>query len=81
MSLSLKTPIEAQVETDGKIVWQRGMVIGRTIEQTPRYDVALLDGRVIGNLPGDRVRLWIDRVNPEAINLQPITIPHLGKVT
>lgn len=81
MIYDLRSPIEAKVESSGVLTWQRGMVIGRTLERHPRYDVMLADGRIIGNLPADHVRLLADKPSPPPMDIQPVSIPHLGSVT
>lgn len=62
MILELRSPIEARVETTfGAMMWLPGIVIGHTFEANPRYDVELADGRMVGNLPAERVRLFTER--------------------
>lgn len=81
MILELKSPVEAKIESSGVMTWQRGIVIGRTLERHPRYDVMLADGRMFGNLPADHVRLLADNPSPPPLDIRPFSIPHLGSVT
>jgi hypothetical protein len=54
--LELQSEIEAKVEAGGVLSWIRGRLIGRTLEEHPRYDVSLADGRMVPNLQAEYVR-------------------------
>jgi hypothetical protein len=48
--IELKTPVEVRIPTDDRVIWQPAIVIGRTREETPRYDVMLPGGDVLPNI-------------------------------
>jgi len=41
-----------------------GRVVGRTFEQTPRYDVMTRDGRVLSNVDSSRIAPVRDAIAP-----------------
>lgn len=56
--LDLRTPVIAYVPapTDTKIEPCHGTVIARTVEERPRYDVRLDDGRLLVGLAEEWIR-------------------------
>lgn len=54
MMLPLKSAVE--VTRPGSTKGKPGVIVGRTREQTPHYDV-LIDGAVLNNLPAAQVKV------------------------
>jgi hypothetical protein len=56
MKYDLKQPVLAAIATEDRLTWANGVVIARTIEGEPRYDVRLETGLLLNNLPDWRLR-------------------------
>jgi len=52
----LKEPVKVALPENGKIVWHPGILVGRTIEPTPHYDIRLASGKIIANVSAHQVR-------------------------
>lgn len=53
-SLPLKTPVKAKPPGRG---WKSGVLVGRSFESTPHYDVMLEDRTIVTGLTSDYVRV------------------------
>ena len=52
----LNEPVEIAVPEEGKIVWYPAVVVGRTLEADPHYDVRLEGGKIIASVPATKLR-------------------------
>ena len=53
----LNESVEIAVPEGGKIVWYPAVVVGRTLEADPHYDVRLQDGKIIASVPANQLRV------------------------
>jgi hypothetical protein len=49
--LALLEPVKVGVPNEDKVIWHPAVVIGRTIECQPRYDVRLESGEYLSGIP------------------------------
>ena len=42
---------------EGQIIWHPGVVVGRTVEAEPNYDVRLEGGIIVANVPAKQLRM------------------------
>lgn len=56
MSFNLRDAVRVQVIEGNALQWRDGMIVGRTLEERPRYDVRFADGTVAWNVTGETVR-------------------------
>ena len=54
--LDLMARVWVAMPTAAGLEWREGEIRGRTIEDRPRYDVAV-DGRIVTNVEQERVRV------------------------
>jgi hypothetical protein len=47
----LNEPVCIALTEDGDISWHAAVVVGRTIEAEPHYDVRLQDGMILAGVP------------------------------
>ena len=47
---NLLTPVKVRVLSGSFLEWKRGVLVGRTFESEPRYDVRLADGGYISDV-------------------------------
>jgi len=52
----LNESVKIALPENGKIVWYPGILVGRTLEPRPHYDVRLASGKIIANVSADQVR-------------------------
>ena len=53
----LNETVEIAVPEEGKIVWYPAVVVGRTLEAEPHYDVRLEGGRIMASVPANQLRM------------------------
>ncbi len=53
---ALRAEVEALITSKPGAVWRDGIIAGRTLEETPRYDVRFADGSIVWNLPANHLR-------------------------
>jgi hypothetical protein len=58
---ALRAAVKALITREPRAVWQDGIITGRTLEETPRYDVRLADGSILWNLPANQLRTRTSR--------------------
>ena len=51
-----QTPVEAYCPGKRK-TWQKGILVGRTREENPKFDVMLADRSIMSGLPEQQVRV------------------------
>jgi hypothetical protein len=49
--IALRSPVKATVARPGGASVVEGIVIGRTVEEAPRYDLMLADKSIVLNIP------------------------------
>ena len=47
---NLLTPVKVRVLSGSFLEWKRGVLVGRTFESEPRYDVRLADGGYLSDV-------------------------------
>lgn len=52
----LNEPVQVALPEEGKLVWYPGVVVGRTLEAEPHYDVRLEGGKIIASVPANQLR-------------------------
>jgi hypothetical protein len=55
--MHLNESIMIALPEDGRITWQNGIVVGRTLEAEPTYDVRLEGGKIIASVPARQLRM------------------------
>lgn len=55
--MHLNEPIMIALPEQGRITWQHGIVVGRTLEAEPTYDVRLAGGKIIASVPARQLRM------------------------
>ncbi len=60
LTFPLRAEVQALITSKPGAVWHDGIITGRTLEETPRYDVRIADGSIIWNLPANHLRLRKD---------------------
>lgn len=55
--MRLNETIMVAVPEEGKIIWHPGIVVGRTLEEEPNYDVRLEGGKIIASVPAKLLRV------------------------
>lgn len=55
-TFALRAEVQALIASKSGTVWHDGFITGRTLEETPRYDVRMTDGTILWNLPAHRLR-------------------------
>lgn len=55
--IKLRTPVEVRIPNEDRIIWQPAIVIGRTREERPRYDVLLPGGEVLPNIDAKSLKV------------------------
>jgi hypothetical protein len=56
LTFALRAEVQALITSKPRTVWRDGIITGRTLEETPRYDVRFADGSIIWNLPANHLR-------------------------
>lgn len=54
--MDLNESVMIALPENGKIIWYPGVLVGRTLERYPRYDVRLANGKIIANVSADQLR-------------------------
>jgi hypothetical protein len=49
--IDLLTPVKVGIPAGNVVEWKQAVLIGRTIECQPRYDVRLVDGGYLSGIP------------------------------
>jgi hypothetical protein len=55
--MQLNEPVMVALPEEGHVIWQPGIVVGRTLECEPNYDVRLDGGKIIASVPETQLRL------------------------
>lgn len=55
--IDLLKPVKVGVLTGSYVDWQPAVVVGKTIEETPRYDVRLDTGAYLSDIPEILIRV------------------------
>lgn len=49
--IALLKPVKVGIPNQDRVIWQPAVLVGRTIESEPRYDVRLADGAILAGIP------------------------------
>jgi hypothetical protein len=55
--MTLNQTVHIALPEEGQFVWQPAIVVGRTLEADPHYDVRLQDGKIIADVPTNHLRM------------------------
>ena len=54
--IDLSSPVEVALIENNALRWRPAVVVGRTMEQNPRYDVRLADGAIKSDIPATLIK-------------------------